>query len=148
MAKEKMILNGVEFDVEVNDGVAVVKPKDENVFKNYLNEHDVTEKEFKKVTKVMQSYVRAAVDTTVEEAKGIFSDKNVKRIETAMPYGLVKSDKIEVFIEREKEVRIPGTDKVVKKPSIKVKVSTQMAHVSKSHIRELRDELEEAITRG
>jgi nucleoid DNA-binding protein len=145
---EKILLNGVEFHVEKDGDVARITSK-ENEFVKFMEANGIEKKEVKKVTDAMNEYLRAAVDTAVDKAGiELSADADIKFAEVTLPFGLNKSDNIEVHVTREKEVRIPTTGETVVKPAIKVAVNTKATRISKAHIKELREELEDVLARG
>jgi hypothetical protein len=145
---EKILLNGVEFHVEKDGDIARISSK-ENEFVKFMEANGVEKKEVKKVTDAMNEYLRAAVDTAVDKAGiELAADADIKFAEVTLPFGLNKSDAVDVHVTREKEVRIPTTGETVVKPAIKVAVNTKATRISKTHIRELREELEDVLARG
>jgi len=147
MAVEKMLLNGVEFEVTLDGERAVVEVKEDT--NPYLKEAEAagfTKKQLKEFADFQHTYVRKAVDTSVEKAKEVLKENsNVQEVEVILPAGINKSDKVETLVIREREVRVPGTGETIVKPAIKVAVETKLNKVSKAHIKALRDELAEAI---
>jgi len=146
---DKVILNGVEFEVNV-EGNTVVVNADENAFIDYMkNEKELTKAEIKKVSVGMNDYLKAVVDTAVDKAgKELINHCDAEAVNVKFPFGVNKSDVVEVHVQREKDVRIPTTGEVVKKPAIKVAVNTKATRISKSHIRALREDLEEVLAKG
>ena len=143
MAVEKVLLNEVEFDVEKDGDKAIVSVKDEDIYFKEADKAGLTKKVLKDVDKFQHNYLKSVVDTSVEEASKIFKDdSNIEVVEVTMPNGVHKVDKATTIVHRANETRIPGTDKTIIKPLIKVKVTTNASKVSKAHIRELRDELD------
>ena len=150
MAVEKVLLSGVDFEVTVDGEKAVVEVKgEENPYLKEAEAAGFTKKQLKEFADFQNEYVRKAVDTSYVEAKKVLEEnKNVQEVEVIIPAGLNKSDKVETLVVREKEVRVPGTGEIIKKPAIKVAVETKLTKVSKAHIKALRDELAEAIAIG
>ena len=149
MAVEKVLLNGVEFVVEKEGDKAVVSVNDENVYFEEAKKAGLDKKTLKEVDKFQHEFLRMAVDSAVDEAgKLMKAHEDLELVEVTIPNGIHKSDKVTTIVYRKNEAKIPGTDKVVVKPLIKVKVDTRASKVSKAHIRELRDELDEILANG
>lgn len=149
MAVEKVLLNGVEFNVEKDGDKAIVSVKEDDIYFTEADKAGLNKKILKEVDKFNQTYLRKVVDTSVDEASKILKDdSNIQAIEVTLPSGTHKTDKITTIVHRANETRIPGTDKTIVKPLIKVKVTNSVNRVSKAHIKSLRDELDDILANG
>ena len=109
------------FETSVLDGVATLTYTDKDVYKNGT---EITAKVLKEV------------------AEGVLKkDKAVNKVIVSTPYSMSARGSVDVTIDREKEFRSPVDGTISKSPSIQVRVTDPFAKVSKSKIKDLKQEL-------
>lgn len=143
------ILSSVEFEVIKEDNVATIKPKNEELYFEAAKAYDesLTKKTLKTVQKFEDELLKAGLETAASKAKELFKeDENIKDFVMEMPFGVNKTDTVHYEIERMREFKVPGEDRVVKKTYIKAPMIKKTGcKVSKTMIKSLEEDLTTAL---
>lgn len=127
------------FETSVLDGVATLTYTDKDVYKNGT---EITAKVLKEVADYNSKFATEFTTVAKEVAEGVLKkDKAVNKVIVSTPYSMSARGSVDVTIDREKEFRSPVDGTISKSPSIQVRVTDPFAKVSKSKIKDLKQEL-------
>ena len=135
-----------EYEVAKDNGVAVIKVKNENMFVEAAKEAGIEKKTLEEVSKFKEAYLAAANEAAVDEVKVVMEkDADIKNAEVTTPFGVGKSTNIQTFIQREKTGPIPGTDKTYRKSIVKTVVNSREYVYPKTKRKALEQKLTDAL---
>jgi len=146
MAAEELVLTP-EFNVEKDNGVAIITVKDENFFVEKAKEAGIEKSTLEKVTKFRELYLHAAIEATGVEVESVLgSDDTLKEAEVTIPFGINKSTNITTHVIKSKTIRIPGGDnKTVTKSVVKTFVNSKEFNYPKTRKTALEKKLTAAL---
>ena len=146
---DELSLEGTEFEVSKENGVANIKATDEKLYVEKAKEVGISKKTLEETAKFDEVYLNKAFEEAVAEAEKVMKeDKDIKEAEIQIPFGVQKSSKVKTYVVREKTHRIPGKDETVTKPQIKVVVESHRYNITTSKRKSLENKLKETLLNG
>jgi len=143
---EELTFDDIVYKVDINDKVANIVNENEKYYIEKAAEVGIDKKTLEKVSKFDETYLKGTYKNALKEIEKVFvENKNVENVTASNVFGLGKSQKVEVDVQRARTSRIPGTDETVTKPGIKVIVTSPRYNISKAEIKRDRDALAEMI---
>ena len=143
---EELTFDDIVYKVDINDKVATITNDDEKYYVKKAAEVGIDKKTLEKVGKFDEAYLKGTYKSALKEIEKVFvENKDVENVTASNVFGLGKSQKIEVDVQRARTSRIPGTDETVTKPGIKVIVTSPRYNISKAEIKRDRDALADMI---
>ena len=141
----KVNMADVEVTKEVDGNLGKIKLP-ESTYVEVAKANGIEKSTLEKIEKFDEAFMKAAVEKAVEEAGTLFKEnKDIKEIEVSSPFGTTKSQKIDTYIQREREFKNPGNGQVVKKSVIKITESKRYTF-PKSKRKELENKLHDLIS--
>jgi len=135
-----------EYEVTKDNGTAVIKVKNDNLFVEAAKEAGIEKKTLEEVSKFKEAYLAAANEAAVDEVLVIMKDdEDIKNAEVTTPNGIGKSANIQTFVQREKTGPIPGTDKTYRKSIVKTVVNSREYVYPKTKRKALEQKLTDAL---
>jgi len=133
----------IEFNTEVNEGVATLVAKDENL---YLADTDISKQTFKDVADHNAKYIETVMTAAKESATALMEkDKSVDKVFVQTPYTVSKRGALDVEIKRSHTYPGMNGAPAVTKSTMKVKVTDPFAKPVKSTLKGLESEMTKAL---
>jgi len=124
------------FDVIVENGVATATCNDKEIFSS--STENISKETLNEVFEYSSNFINSAATVASEIAIDKFNDnKEVSTLDLSVPYGPKGNGSVNVRVKREEEFRIPGSDKTVKRPDIRISVKEPNKNHKKKHINSL-----------
>jgi hypothetical protein len=114
------------FETTVSGNTALCKVTEQDLFSK--GNENVTTEQIKAVEKYRKQYLQTAINAGAGAATIIFKEnKDVDVVNIEYPYSTNKDGKLTIEVNREKEVRVPGTDEVRNGPSLRAIITDPFA---------------------
>lgn len=146
--KDGVTLSKLDFEKKVTGNSVTLEAKDSDLFVEKAKEAGIDKNTLKKVADFANEYSKSAISLAVKEAAtDLQAHKGHTDVTVIMPFGVNKSDKITTYVQRERQFLNLQTKEKYTAPAIKVQTSTKYTGISKKMIKDLKNDLIEALAK-
>jgi len=133
----------IEFNKEVNEGIATLVAKDQNMF---MADTEISKQTFKDVAEHNAKYIETVMTAASNEATTIMAkDKSIDKVLVQAPYTVSKRGSLDVELKRSHTYPGMNGAPAVTKSTMKVKVTDPYSKPVKSALKGLESEMTKAL---